>query len=71
MEICIADTGCTTSCIPLSVAKTHNLKVRLVGEDEPDMKTYNGLGLKIVGQTKLYSKIKQEEDSPLKSYSMH
>ena len=58
MEIFIADTGCTTSSIPLSVAKTHNLKVSQVDKDEPDMKTYNGLGLKIVGQTKLYLKIK-------------
>ena len=58
METCIANTGCTTSCIPLSIARTHNLKVRPVDEDEPDMKTYNGLGLKIVGQTQLYLKIK-------------
>ena len=58
MEVGIADTGCTTSCIPLSLAKSHNLKVTKVDEDEPDMKTYNGLGMKIVGQTKLYMKIK-------------
>ena len=32
--------------------------MRPVDEDEPDMKTYNGLGLKIVGQTQLYLKIK-------------
>ena len=34
LKICIADTGCTTSCIPLSVAKTHKLKVKPVDTDE-------------------------------------
>ena len=47
-----------TSCIPLSVAKTHNLKISKVDEDEPDMKSYTGSGMKVVGQTKFYIKIK-------------
>ena len=39
LEVGVGDTGCTTSCIPLSVAKTHNLKVSKVDKDEPDMKS--------------------------------
>ena len=58
MEAGIVDTGCTTSCIPLALAKSHNLKITKVDKDEPDMKTYNGLGMKIVRRTKLYMKIK-------------
>ena len=55
----IAHTGCTTSCVPLSVAKTHNLKVSKVDRDKPNMKSYTGSGKKVVGQTKLYKKSKQ------------
>ena len=58
LEVGIADTGCTTSCIPLALAKSHNLKISKVDKDEPDMKSYTGSGMKIVGQTKLYIKIK-------------
>ena len=61
LEIYIADTGCTTSCIPLYVAKTHKLNVKPVDTDEPEMKTYNGLDLNIVGQTHLYLKIKTKK----------
>ena len=58
LEVGIGDTGCTTSCIPLSVAKTHNLKISKVKEDKPDMRSYIGSGMKVVGQTKFYIKIK-------------
>ena len=40
------------------MAKTHNLKISKVNEDEPDMKSYTGSGMKVVGQTKFYIKIK-------------
>ena len=46
------------SCIPLSVAKTHRLKVKPVDTDEPSMRTFDGSDLNIVGQTHLYLKIK-------------
>ena len=59
LETCIADMGCTTSCIPLSVAKTHRLKVKLVDPDEPSMRTFDGSNLNIVGQTHPYLKIKK------------
>ena len=59
-------TGCTTSCIPLSVAKTHKLKVKPVNTDEPEMRTYNGLDLNIVGQTHLYLKIKTKKGFTMK-----
>ena len=61
LEVGIGDTGCTTSCIPLSVAKSHNLKVSKVNKDEPDMKSYTGSGMKVVGQTKLHIKIKTKK----------
>merc|ERR1712098_203401 len=51
LETCIADTGCTTSSIPLSVAKTHRLKVKPVDIDEPEMRTFDGSDLNIVGLT--------------------
>ena len=57
----IANTGCTTSCIPLALAKSHNLKISKVDKDEPDMKSYTGSGMKVVGQTKLYIKIKTKK----------
>ena len=57
--MCIPDTGCTSSCIPLSIAKTHRLKINPVDKDEPPMRAFNGSKLKIKGQTKFYLKFKK------------
>ena len=58
LETCILDTGCTSSCIPLSVAKAHRIKVKPLDEDEPSMHSFNGSKLKVVGKARLYIKIK-------------
>ena len=47
-----------TSCIPLKMAKMHNLKIEKVDNNELDMKSYTGSGMKVVGQTKFFIKIK-------------
>ena len=57
LETAIGDTGCTTSCIPLKMAKMHNLKVEKVNQDDPDMKSYQGSGMEVVGQTKFFLQI--------------
>ena len=57
LETAIGDTGCTTSCIPLKMAKMHNLKIEKVDHDEPDMKSYQGSGMEVVGQTKFFLQI--------------
>ena len=59
LEMCIPDTGCTSSCIPLSIAKTHRLKINPVDADEPPMRAFNGSKLNIIGQTKFYLKFKK------------
>ena len=40
------------------MAKMHNLKNEKVDHDEPDMKSYTGSGMKVVGQTRFFIKIK-------------
>ena len=50
--------GCTETCVPRSAATTHRLKIYPSDKDEPDMKSFDGSKLDVVGQTKLYRRIK-------------
>ena len=61
LETAIGDTGCTTSCIPLKMAKSHGLKIEEVDPDEPKMKSYQGAGMKIVGQTRCFLQIQHKK----------
>ena len=54
LETAIGNTGCTTSCIPLKMAKMHNLKIEKVDHDKPEMKSYQGSGMEVIGQTKFF-----------------
>ena len=36
------------------MAKMHNLKIKNVDPDKPEMKSYQGSGMNVVGQTKFF-----------------
>merc|ERR1711954_582970 len=61
LEMAVGDTGCTTSCIPLKMAKQHSLKIEKVDTDEPMMKSYQGENMKIVGQTRCFLQIQHNK----------
>merc|ERR1711954_529444 len=61
LETAVGDTGCTTSCIPLNMAKDHSLKIEKIDPDEPMMKSYHGGNMKIVGQTKCFIQIEHSK----------
>ena len=54
----VPDSGCTVPVIPVEMAKDHRLKITKVNEDEPDIQTYDGKSLKLVGQTKMFLRIR-------------
>ena len=53
MEV-VPDSGCTISCIPEELARKHHLKINPVDDDEPEISTYGGATLSIVGQTRIF-----------------
>merc|ERR1712112_480767 len=61
LETAVGDTGCTTSCIPLKMAKEHSLKIEKIDPDEPMMKSYHGGNMKIVGQTRCFIQIEHSK----------
>ena len=44
--------------VPVEMAKDNKLKITEVDSDEPDIQTYDGKSLKLVGQTKMFLRIK-------------
>merc|ERR1711954_346224 len=61
LETAVDDTGCTTACIPLKMAKEHSLKIEKIDPDEPLMKSYHGGNMKIVGQTRCFIQIEHSK----------
>ena len=71
LETCVPDTGCTSSCLPLTVAKAHRIEGMPLDADEPSMHSCDGSKLNVIGQAKLYIKIKTPTGLSSKKCCMH
>ena len=52
----IPDSGCTSTTVPIAVAKEHGLKINKCDWDEPGMEAYGGSKVDIIGQVTFYYK---------------
>ena len=62
-KVC-ADTGCTVPVIPEHIARIEGLTIEPVDLDEPELEAYGENPIQIVGQTKYYVYLDEDQQHP-------